>query len=192
MLKRELSDAKAEILNLQGQLPKKAPAPAPAPPKEIKLTDEDGNEIEPGTILPTPEEDEKIMNAIKEFDAELKKKKAPKGTKAAAAKESTEPITEAKAPKAEPKAVKTKTVKKKKVVKKKVIKKKVAKSAPVPVAADASASDSNPWASLTKSALSRKTGKEISEYLEERGVATKGEDGKALLKKILIEAVNNL
>jgi len=62
----------------------------------------------------------------------------------------------------------------------------VAKSAPVDV------SEGNPWGTLAPSSLKRKTVKDLTSYLSERGVDTKGDDGKALKKALLVEAVQNL
>jgi hypothetical protein len=60
-----------------------------------------------------------------------------------------------------------------------------AKDSPVKV-------DANDWTSLSKSTISRKTVKELSEYLDSKGVATTGSDGKTLKKAELIEAVMSL
>ncbi|KAG7337889.1 hypothetical protein IV203_025921 [Nitzschia inconspicua] len=51
---------------------------------------------------------------------------------------------------------------------------------------------SNDWASLSKSTISRKTVKELSEYLDSKGVATTDAEGNALKKADLVEAILSL
>jgi len=48
------------------------------------------------------------------------------------------------------------------------------------------------WASLSDSTLARKTVKELVSYLDEKGVDTKGEDGKPMKKALLLDAVRSL
>jgi len=48
------------------------------------------------------------------------------------------------------------------------------------------------WSSLSESTLSRKTIKQLSEYLTQMGVSTTGDDGKTLKKASLVEAVQSL
>mmetsp|Transcript_2722 Transcript_2722/g.3579 ORF Transcript_2722/g.3579 Transcript_2722/m.3579 type:complete len:807 (+) Transcript_2722:178-2598(+) len=54
---------------------------------------------------------------------------------------------------------------------------------------NASNTDDHPWKKLAMSTLSRKTVKELSAYLEERGVPVTNDSGKTLLKKELVSAV---
>jgi hypothetical protein len=48
------------------------------------------------------------------------------------------------------------------------------------------------WSSLSASALSRKTVKELTEYLSNKGVKTAGDDGKPLTKATLVATVRSL
>ena len=48
------------------------------------------------------------------------------------------------------------------------------------------------WSSLSASTLSRKTVKELTEYLNTKGVKTTGEDGKPLTKALLVDAIRAL
>lgn len=51
----------------------------------------------------------------------------------------------------------------------------------------------HPWLSLSPSAFKRLTAKDLSEFLEERGVSsTSKETGKRLLKKDLLEEVKKI
>mmetsp|Transcript_24437 Transcript_24437/g.35729 ORF Transcript_24437/g.35729 Transcript_24437/m.35729 type:complete len:619 (+) Transcript_24437:142-1998(+) len=50
---------------------------------------------------------------------------------------------------------------------------------------------SHPWASLAPSTLGRKTVKDLSAFLTEKGVTPTNEEGKALPKKILLEKVKS-
>ena len=52
--------------------------------------------------------------------------------------------------------------------------------------------DTDNWSTLSDSTLTRKTVKQLTEYLGTKGVATTGEDGKALKKAQLVEAVRAL
>lgn len=51
--------------------------------------------------------------------------------------------------------------------------------------------DTHPWSKLAPSTLSRKTAAELSTFLEERGVASTQDDGKKLLKRELVSAVQS-
>jgi len=75
--------------------------------------------------------------------------------------------------------------------KKKVLKENVSKNSKR-VKGVSVVGDINEFASLTPSALKRKTVKELSSYLTKRGVTVTDENGKTLKKALLLEAVNNL
>ena len=52
--------------------------------------------------------------------------------------------------------------------------------------------DMNPWKTLSPSTLKRKTAKDLSVYLENRGAAAVGGDGKPLTKDELVALVQSL
>mmetsp|Transcript_42110 Transcript_42110/g.101259 ORF Transcript_42110/g.101259 Transcript_42110/m.101259 type:complete len:590 (+) Transcript_42110:346-2115(+) len=88
----------------------------------------------------------------------------------------------------------TKTKSKKKVKKAKKSKtadsEPVAAPAPAPAAAaPASGGGIDDWSTLSKSTLTRKTVKELQEYLGAKGVTTTESDGKPLKKALLVDAV---
>mmetsp|Transcript_42113 Transcript_42113/g.101271 ORF Transcript_42113/g.101271 Transcript_42113/m.101271 type:complete len:587 (+) Transcript_42113:338-2098(+) len=88
----------------------------------------------------------------------------------------------------------TKTKSKKKVKKAKKSKTAVSEpvTAPAPApapAAPASGGGTDDWSTLSKSTLTRKTVKELQEYLDTKGVTTTDSDGKPLKKALLVDAV---
>ena len=52
--------------------------------------------------------------------------------------------------------------------------------------------ETHPWASLSPSAVKRLTASDLSQFLEERGVKSTDDSGKRLLKRDLLNAVENL
>merc|ERR1712071_505564 len=70
---------------------------------------------------------------------------------------------------------------------------KVAKKAEVAMAGpEGKSAATTEWSNLSPSALRKKTVKELTEFLSEKGIATTDESGKTLLKKQLLEAVTAL
>jgi len=148
------------------------------------------------------EAEAKLQAAIEALAAAEAEEKAAKAALAAAeeqeklAAEARAAVEVAEAAAAAEAAEKAKAVeakkkkKKKKAPKKAPAKKKV--EAAVPSEEPVTSGDPHPWSKLTKSGLSRKTVKELSEFLSERGVTTTNESGKARAKKELLEEVTLL
>lgn len=168
VLQKELeanADVQARIKVLEDQLKASgitAPKPAPAP--------------KPAVEAPKPAPAPKaVVEAPKPAPApavEEKKTPTPKkgtGPKGSAAKAASPQASKSPAPKAK-KAAKAKA--------------KAKKAEP--------ATSSDDWSSLSASALSRKTVKDLTDYLSEKGVETNGEDGNPLKKALLVEAVRSL
>eukprot|EP00980_Cylindrotheca_fusiformis_P011913 scaffold2830_cov131-Cylindrotheca_fusiformis.AAC.34 len=67
-----------------------------------------------------------------------------------------------------------------------------AKSAKSTTAKAAKGAKAENWSSLSQSTLTRKTVKQLTDYLSTKGVPTTGEDGKPLKKALLVEAIQSL
>ena len=92
------------------------------------------------------------------------------------------------APKASTKTKSKKTVKKAKKSKK-AVSEPVPAPAPTPASAAPASGGTDDWSTLSKSTLTRKTVKELQDYLGEKGVTTTDSDGKPLKKALLVDAV---
>jgi DNA primase catalytic subunit len=174
---KEIENLKAETAKLKAQL-EAATAKAPA---AAATTTKTAAAAAPKQVLARdPDEDKKILNIIKEKDTEnqktgLKTKKGPKKV-AAKAEESEELFFgEPLKPKASSKSATKKAAKK--VTEK---------------AATKTASKSDDWSTLSMSTLKRKTVKDLSDYLSERGVEVTHDDGKPMKKAELVSAVQSL
>ena len=72
---------------------------------------------------------------------------------------------------------------------KKAKKAKTATSEPVAAAPAPASGGTDDWSTLSKSTLTRKTVKELQDYLGDKGVTTTDSDGKPLKKALLVDAV---
>jgi hypothetical protein len=180
LMAKEIDKLKAETANLKAQL-QAATAKSPAAAAATTTTAAASKQVLPRD----PEEDQKILDIIKEKDTEnqktgFKTKKGPKKVAVKAAEPEElffgEPV-EAKASK--------------KTAAKKTATKKAAKKA-TKKAATKTAPKSDDWSALSLSTLKRKTVKDLSEYLSQKGVEVTHGDGTPMKKEELVSAVQSL
>lgn len=186
MMQKELEELKQETIQLKTLL-KVTQQETPEPEAEEVIQVEVAKEV----IPQDPKENEKILDIIKGMDKEnsSKKVKVVKGSveKATPKKVAAKKVEVVKGAveKAAPKKVAAKKVK---VVKGSVEKATAKRTG----ASKKKAAVSSDWSTLSDSALKRKTVKDLSAYLSEKGVEVTTADGKPRKKADLISEVKNI